>query len=179
MTSRRDFLRATGAASLAAAFPAPALHLPSRARFDLVIRGGLVLDGTGAAARLADVAVTGRKIAALGEGLAAGRVEIDGRGLAVAPGFIDIHSHADGSMRDDPAVESIVRQGITTPVVGQDGGGRPVEELARRVREARPACNLAAMVGLGSLRAGVVGEADRPATPAEVERMRRAVEAGL
>ena len=98
MTSRRDFLRATGAASLAAAVPAPALHLPSRARFDLVIRGGAVLDGTGAPARVADVAVTGRKVAALGERLGAGRVELDGRGLAVAPGFIDIHSHADGSM---------------------------------------------------------------------------------
>ncbi len=174
MTTRRDFLHAAGAFALA-----PALHLPSRAEFDFVVRGGTVLDGTGAAARLLDVGVTGGRIAALGERLGAGRVELDARGLAVAPGFIDIHSHADGSMREDPAVESIVRQGITTAVVGQDGGGRPPAALVERIAATPPACNYATMVGLGSLRGEVIGEADRPATPEEVERMRGLVEAAL
>jgi N-acyl-D-amino-acid deacylase len=155
---------------------APALHLRSRADFDLVVRGGTLLDGTGAAARLADVGITGGRIAAVGAGLAAGKDELDARGLAVAPGFIDIHSHADGSLEADPRAESIIRQGITTPVVGQDGGGRNVGELADRVAAVRPACNVAAMAGLGSLRGAVVGEDDRPATPGEIERMRALVE---
>jgi N-acyl-D-amino-acid deacylase len=174
MTTRRDFLRATGAAALA-----PALHLPSRAEFDLVLRGGAVLDGTGAAARLLDVGVTAGRIAALGPALGAGRDEIDARGLTVAPGFIDIHSHGDGSLGEDPRAESVIRQGITTVVAGQDGGGRPVGEVADRMRTFRPACNVAAMAGLGSLRAAVIGEDDRPATADEIIRMRARVERAL
>ena len=178
-TNRREFLQA-GAAATAAALAAPALHLRSRARFDLVLRGGAVLDGTGAVARVADVAVTAGRIAEVGEALAGtGALEVDVRGLAVAPGFIDIHSHADGTMEDDPAVESVIRQGITTAVVGQDGGGRSVAEQADRVAAVKPACNVAAMVGLGSLREAVIGEVNRPATPDEVARVRDLLALGL
>ncbi|MGH7585107.1 MAG: twin-arginine translocation signal domain-containing protein, partial [Gemmatimonadales bacterium] len=157
--NRREFLEASAAA---AALAVPAIHLRSRARFDLVLRGGAVLDGTGAVARAADVAVSAGRIAEVGEALAgSGAIEVDVRGLAVAPGFIDIHSHADGTMEDDPAVESIIRQGITTAVVGQDGGGRSAAEQADRVANVKPACNVAAMVGLGSLRETVIGEVNR------------------
>ena len=114
--SRRSFL-----ASVAGA---PAL-LGLQRDADLVVRGGTVFDGTGAAGVEADVAVSGGRISAIGRSLAVrAPLEIDARGLAVAPGFIDIHSHADGTMFEDPRVESVVRQGVTTVVVGQDGGSR-------------------------------------------------------
>jgi N-acyl-D-aspartate/D-glutamate deacylase len=104
---------------------APAIILRSRAAHDLVIRNGNVIDGTGAAATEADVAIAGGRIVAVGRRIAErGATEIDAKGVAVAPGFIDIHSHADGSLFSDPRSESVIRQGVTTIVVGQDGSSR-------------------------------------------------------
>jgi N-acyl-D-amino-acid deacylase len=164
---------------------APALLLASRRRADLVVRGGTVFDGTGAPGREADVAITGGRITAVGPRLdGAGGREIDARGLAVAPGFVDLHSHADGTLFADPAVESLVRQGVTTAVVGQDGGS-PARAAAgfgaffAAVDRLAPAVNVAAMVGLGTVRGRVVGLADRPATPGELARMTALVEAAL
>ena len=87
--------------------------------WSLLIRNGTVVDGSGAPARAADVAVEGDRIAAVGPGLAgeAARV-IDAKGLMVAPGFIDIHSHSDLVYDKCPSAESKVRQGVTTEVVG-------------------------------------------------------------
>lgn len=90
--------------------------------FDLIIRGGTVIDGTGADARRADVGVSGGKIAAIG-GLpdaAAGKV-LDASGSVVAPGFIDMHSHADCTILLFPGAESLLRQGFTTFVGGNCG----------------------------------------------------------
>ena len=98
--------------------------------WSLLIRNGTVVDGSGAPARAADVAVEGDRIAAVGPGLAgeAARV-IDAKGLMVAPGFIDIHSHSDLVYDKCPSAESKVRQGVTTEVVGHvqllAGAGRP------------------------------------------------------
>ena len=107
-TTRREFLLAGGAALAAVARP-PAFH--RAAEHDLVIRGGAVFDGTGAAGVQQDVAIAGGRIAAVGREIA-GRAteEIDARGLAVAPGFIDIHSHGDGSLDQDPRAESLIRE---------------------------------------------------------------------
>src|ERR1044071_7879952 len=117
-TTRRTFL-ASAEAGLSA-FTAPALDLSWAAPYDLVLRGGTVFDGTGAPGRVADVAVRAGKIAAVARRIASrGADELDARHLAVAPGFIDIHSHADGTLFDDPRVESVIRQGVTTVVVGQ------------------------------------------------------------
>jgi N-acyl-D-amino-acid deacylase len=166
---------------------APSIALPRRAAHDLVIRGGNVIDGTGTPAVEADVAITGSRFAAIGKRLAdKGSVEIDARGMAVAPGFIDIHSHADGSLFSDPRSESVVRQGVTTIVVGQDGSSRfpsrrsgdddeggyaTYTALAAAVDKLPSSVNVASMIGLGSIRGIVVGADDRPATPAEIERM--------
>jgi N-acyl-D-amino-acid deacylase len=185
MTStRRDFITAAGtAAGAAAGWP---LFLPRRARFDLVIRGGTVLDGTGARGIEHDLAISGGRIAAVGSRLGRGADEIDARGLAVAPGFIDMHSHGDGSLADDPRAESVIRQGITTIITGQDGGSRATgapdhsfTTYYSELEQLGPAVNVASMVGLGTIRGAVIGDGDRPATADEIERMRALVDAAL
>jgi N-acyl-D-amino-acid deacylase len=189
-TSRRTFVMTVAAAALAAPW------IRRRGVYSLVIRGGTVFDGSGAAGFEADVAMTGDRIAKVARRIAgAGTEEIDARGLAVAPGFIDIHSHGDGTMDVDPRQESVVQQGVTTIIVGQDGSSaappplRPSDEeeagpdnfadLFAAVDRLAPAVNFASMVGLGSVRAAVVGEDDRPATPEEMARMVALVQAGL
>ena len=196
MTTRRDFLRTTGAA--AAMLGAPAIILRSRAGADIVIRNGLVFDGLGTPGRPLDVVIANGRIVSLArKATERGAVEIDAHGLAVAPGFIDIHSHGDGSLWDDPRAESLVRQGITTIVVGQDGSSRAPratgegrEDDARRqfatfaelwaaIDKLHPAVNVASMVGLGTIRDVVVGGDDRPATPQELARMEQFVRAAI
>jgi N-acyl-D-amino-acid deacylase len=196
--SRRSFVLSAGA-TLAGLAGAPRIVLPHRRRYALVMRGGTVFDGLGKPGIVADVAIDAGRITAIGRALRdAGAVEIDARGLAVAPGFIDIHSHGDGTLWDDPRGESLVRQGITTIVVGQDGSSRAgggkreagsgedeqrsfatFAELWPAIGRLRPSVNVASMVGLGTLRGVVIGNEDRPATPDEVARMTRLVEQAL
>ncbi|MGH7573864.1 MAG: N-acyl-D-amino-acid deacylase family protein [Longimicrobiales bacterium] len=176
-------------------------------RAELLLRGGVIYDGTGAAGVEADVRISGDRIAAVGRGLPAdGARVIDVRGHAVAPGFIDIHAHTDLGLFAHPNAESKVRQGVTTEVAGQDGSSvaPSSEDRAANVREryaeaaavdvrtlggffsslsARGAAvNLASMVGAGTIRGLVIGADDRPPTDAELARMvelvRRAVADG-
>ena len=198
MTSnRRAFLtRAAAAAATLALGARPAKSHGRRAAHDLVIRGGTVFDGTGAPGREADVAISGTRIAQIATKIAErGAEEIDARGLAVAPGFIDIHSHGDGSLSADPRLESLVRQGITTIVVGQDGSSQatgaprsPSDEdrgydsftsYFKAIDDEQPSVNIAAMIGLGSVRGAIVGANNRPATAAELQRMTALVERAL
>ncbi|MEO6446547.1 MAG: D-aminoacylase [Gemmatimonadaceae bacterium] len=186
-SNRREFV-AAGAASLLALGGMPALRL-QRTDHDLVIRRGTIFDGRGGEGVEGDVAITGGNIVAIGRSLSAkGREEIDARGLAVAPGFIDIHSHADGSLDEDPRAESVVRQGVTTIVAGQDGSSRAWGDESGagsfatyfgRRDASGASVNVACMVGLGTVRARVVGDDDRPATPAELARMASLVERAL
>ena len=199
MSTRRRFIAATTASVVAAA--CGPLALGRTRRYDVVIRGGTVFDGTGADGIEADVGIVRDRIADVAPALPrAGKTEVDARGLAVAPGFIDIHSHGDESLFADPRVESVLRQGITTIVVGQDGfssapsaseptdstralgDGGPVPTFAeyfRRVSALPGAVNVASMVGLGTVRGVVVGQANRPATPDEMARMQALVVAAL
>ena len=91
--------------------------------YDLVIRNGTVIDGSGAPRRVADVAVQGGRIAALGPKLGAARREIEAGGLIVAPGFVDIHTHYDGQATWDPSVTPSSWHGVTTTVFGNCGVG--------------------------------------------------------
>ncbi len=90
---------------------------------DLVVRNGRVVDGTGAAARIADVAVDGGRITAVGSVAEAGRTEIDAEGRLVTPGFVDIHTHYDGQVVWDPALSPSSWHGVTTVVMGNCGVG--------------------------------------------------------
>jgi N-acyl-D-amino-acid deacylase len=182
---RRTFVGSTGAALLAIT-RRPAVF-GNAADHDVIIRGGMVFDGTGAHGVEADVALGGGRIAAIGRKLPGkGTEEIDARGLAVAPGFIDIHSHGDGSLDNDPRAESLIRQGITTIIVGQDGDSaatgaedKSFDALFTSIDQLKPSVNLASMIGLGTVRGAVVGDKDRPATPAEVATMTAMVERAL
>ena len=88
---------------------------------DIVIRGGLIVDGTGREPRIADLAVDGALISAVGEVAGAGRREIDASGLVVSPGFIDLHTHLDAQIGWDPAMTPISWHGVTTALIGNCG----------------------------------------------------------
>ena len=101
--------------------------------FDVVIRGGTVIDGSGGAPVQADVGLIGERIAAIGANLVAGRQEIDARGLLVTPGFVDVHTHYDGQATWDSRLWPSSLQGVTTAVMGNCGVGfapcRPADRL--------------------------------------------------
>ena len=186
-TSRRSFLAATGTfvAGMAGARPSPlGRREPSH---DLILRGGTVFDGSGADGREFDVAIRGDRITAIGPSLpGSARVEIDVRGMAVAPGFVDIHSHGDSSLAADPRAESVIRQGITTIAVGADGSSRATGSarngfaaLFTKTDRLSPAPNVVSMIGLGRVRGEVVGNANRPASTAELRTMIAMVERAL
>ncbi|HSJ24897.1 MAG TPA: D-aminoacylase [Longimicrobiales bacterium] len=152
---------------------------------DLVLRGATVYDGLGNTPVTADVAVTGGRITAIGPNLAAADNALDLNGLALAPGFIDIHSHTDTQLARDPRADSKVRQGVTTEVAGQDGssvtGGEfgDVAGFLRWVDANGAAVNMASMIGAGTVRGAVIGNADRRATPAELQRMQQLIRDAL
>jgi N-acyl-D-amino-acid deacylase len=151
--------------------------------YDLLIRNGRVLDGTGNPWYHADIAVRGDRIVAVGrlDGARARRT-IDAAGLYVTPGFIDAHSHAAAGLAtaELSAGQPLLAQGITTVVVNPDGGG--ATDLVRQ-REGLErhglGVNVALLVPHGSVRAAVIGMEDRHATPAEMEGMRALVRAGM
>ncbi|HEY5696102.1 MAG TPA: amidohydrolase family protein, partial [Acidimicrobiales bacterium] len=99
---------------------------------DLVVRGGTVVDGTGAERWAADVAVDDGRITAVGDVAAGGREELDATGLLVTPGWVDVHTHYDGQVTWDPMLTPSSWQGVTTVVMGNCGVGfapvRPGEE---------------------------------------------------
>jgi N-acyl-D-amino-acid deacylase len=143
------------------------------ARFDIVISGGRVVDGTGRPAVRADVAIKDGRIAAIGSVSAAqaGRA-IDARNLVVAPGFIDVHTHAD-DLADHPAASNFVRMGVTTIVAGNCGTSAPdIAEALMRIRDASPAVNYATLIGHNTVRQMVMGTTDRLPTTSEMARMK-------
>ena len=154
--------------------------------FDLLIRNGRIVDGTGSPWFVADLGIKGDTIVAIDQHLeGTGAHLIDASGLVVSPGFIDVHSHAEA--RDDgqdaignPAAENDIRQGVTTLLASPDGGGSVrVAEFLNRVAAAKPAVNVGTFIGHGSVRGAVVGQDNRPATPDEMVRMRALVQAGM
>lgn len=200
--SRRSFLVFVAGSGSALLLPGcGGSRIATRPGLDLVILNGTVIDGTGSQPVRSDVAVRDGIIVGVGDyrNATAART-IDASGLTVVPGFIDIHSHTDLDLLRDPYAPSKVRQGVTTEVAGQDGDsvapiGGPGEqeslEAFRRgmgydcpYRDMRgffdllassgSAQNVLSLVGLGTLRAVVVGFDDRPATPDELRAMQAA-----
>ena len=150
--------------------------LAQQPRFDVVIAGGTVIDGTGKPGIRGDVAIKeGRivQVGTVGKGNAA--QTIDARGLAVAPGFIDVHTHAD-DIADHPAASNFVRMGVTTVIAGNCGGSAlDVAEALARIRDAGVAINYATLIGHNTVRRSVMGASDRLPTPGELSRMKSLV----
>jgi N-acyl-D-amino-acid deacylase len=148
-----------------------------------LIRGGDVIDGTGTPPRRVNLRIERDTIVEIAPGLTArsGERVIDASGSIVAPGFIDMHSHADRGIEDDPQAGSQVRQGITTAVVGQDGGSRmPISAFYESIDRARPSINFTTSVGHGTVRSLVMGaDFQRAATRTEIETMKALVERGM
>ena len=146
-------------------------------RYDLLIAGGAVLDGTGVPARLLDVGIRGDRIVALAPALphaAAARV-IDATGRSVTPGFIDFHAHLE-PLLDLPLAESALRQGVTLALGGQDGGSPlPLGAYLDSVRAVGTGINVAYLVGHNDVRLAVLGLAARHPGAAELARMKSLV----
>ena len=148
----------------------------TQAQFDLVLSGGRVVDGTGAPARVADVGIRDGVIAAVGDlsrTPASERVSV--AGLVVAPGFIDVHTHAD-NVAEHPEAGNFVRMGVTTIVAGNCGSSAvDVGEAFAAIRHRRIAVNYATLIGHNSVRAAVMGSERRAPTLPELDRMKALV----
>jgi N-acyl-D-amino-acid deacylase len=153
------------------------------ARFDVLIRNGRVMDGSGNPWIRADIGIRGGRIVTVGrlEAASAART-IDAADLLVTPGFIDVHSHAAEGLARPPLRQGqpIVAQGVTTVVVNPDGGG-PIDLGAQRagLLQGGIGPNVAQLIGHGSVRRAVLGNANRAPTADELERMRALVRRGM
>lgn len=151
--------------------------------YDTIIRNADVYDGTGGPAVTADVAISGGQIARIGDltDASAGQ-DIDATGLTLAPGFIDVHSHAAGALATQELApgEPLLRQGITTIFANPDGGG-PVNMAGQRaaLEAASPGVNVAQLIPHGSVRREVMGMSNRHASPSEVQEMETLVQTGM
>jgi N-acyl-D-amino-acid deacylase len=150
-----------------------------RPTFDVVLRNGTVFDGTGHAGVQADVAVSGGYIAAVGDLTGArARIDIDARGLYVAPGFINFHDHSEADAL--PTAANLLLQGVTTSIVNPDGGGTTDVGAQLADYGSRPlAINVGGSIGFNAVWEAVVGEKDRRASVVEIARMRGLIEANL
>lgn len=183
-----------------AALCLPWLRLPAADTCDLLITNGLIYDGSGGAPFRGDVAITGDKISAIGvlTNITA-RQRLDARGLAVAPGFINMLSWANESLLEDGHSEGDIRQGVTLEVMGEGESMGPWNDPMKQIqRETQGdikfeiawttlgeyldhlvwrgvSCNVASFVGATTVRIHEIGYANRPPTAAELERMRRLV----
>ncbi len=173
---------------------------PSVADFDVIIRGGTVYDGTGAAPRQADVAIRGDRIAGIGDFKSPkANTVIDAKGLAVAPGFINMLSWSTESLIQDGRSQSEIRQGVTTEIMGEGESMGPVNDRVREhmIREQADikyditwntlaqylqylekrgvSCNVASFIGATTIREYVIGFEDKQPTPEQLEQMRELV----
>src|SRR6266511_512510 len=171
----------------------------STAPFDVLIKGGTVYDGTGRAPRRADVAIKGDRIVAVGDlTKARARSVVDARGLAVAPGFINMLSHSETSLIVDSRSMSELKQGVNTQIFGESSTGPLSDEMKRRRLAAQGdvkfdipwttlgeyltwlekrgvSQNFASFIGAPTIREYVIGLEDKPPTPAQLDEMRELV----
>ena len=149
--------------------------------FQLVLRGGTLIDGTGSSGRPADVAISDGRIVAIGnlDGLTA-NVVINVSGQVVCPGFIDLHSHADRGILKYRSAENYIRQGVTTLLCGNCGSSpTDIETFFRELQDGGTGPNIAILVGHGSVRQAVLGRRDVVPDRNQLEKMKAMVRRGM
>ncbi len=148
-------------------------------KYDVIIRGGMVYDGSGTKGTITDIAINADTIAAIGD-LSEMRTDnsIDATGMTLSPGFIDAHSHHDWGMWKMKDMPACVSQGITTIVVGQDGGSHfPLSDFFKKIENDPVAVNIASYSGHNTLRDSVIaGDFKRFCTPEEIANMKKMLE---
>jgi N-acyl-D-amino-acid deacylase len=172
----------------------------SPAPFDVVIKGGTLYDGTGGKPRVTDVAIRGDRIAGFGDIPAArARTVIDAKGMAVAPGFINMLSWSTESLLEDGRSQSEIREGVTTEIMGEGESMGPLNdrmkkrfvdqqkdvkyeikwstlaEYLRYLEQRGVSCNVASFIGATTIREHVIGLEDKQPTPEQLEQMRQLV----
>ncbi|MBD3290889.1 amidohydrolase family protein [candidate division KSB1 bacterium] len=193
--TRRTFVKTTGLASLGLL-----TFCSARNRFDIIIRNGTVFDGISPAGRKLDIGISGERIAAM-DNLenASADVIIDAAGLAVAPGFVDIHTHTDTELFVNPLAESKIRQGVTTEVGGNCGSSpfplndadfaemeknlqekyelpltwRNIQQFLDELEKTKISLNYATLTGHGDLRSFVIGKNDVQPSADQLDQMKR------
>lgn len=203
--TRREFIAGGGKVAMLASVAGSSLFLKGCSTgkdYDFVLKGGLVYDGLGNPGRAADVGISGATVKTIGKIPASrGVVVLDVSGLAVSPGFIDVHDHSDLCLLANPKAESAVRQGVTTTISGQCGSSpfpiadavledaregakavygveltwRDLPGFFERLTQGGIAYNYATLVGHGAVRATAMGLDDRAPSPEELERMKALV----
>ena len=159
------------------------VHAQQPARpFDLLVTNARIIDGTGGPPVAGSVAVRDGRIAGVGRVTGTAARTIDARGLVLAPGFIDAHSHSDYALLTDGNAESKIRQGVTTEVIGESGSVAPQKPSAARnwsdfagyfaaIEKSKVSVNLLSYIGLGQVREYVMGSDDRAPTADELSKM--------
>src|SRR5262245_18848082 len=151
------------------------------AQYDLLLKTGRIVDGTGSPWRTGDVAIRGDSIVRIARSIdePAARV-IDVGGSVIAPGFIDIHTHARRGIDQVPTAPNYLRQGVTTVMEGPDGSSPiPLAPFLAHLASLKISLNMGSFVGQGSVRSAVIGDVDRKATPDEIRKMVGLVEQGM
>ncbi len=177
--------------------------------YDLIIKGGMVVDGTGSPWLKKDIGIVGDRIVKIGRTQGAAKKTIDAKGKVVAPGFVDLHSHTDHNILPCPDAESFIMMGVTTAVVGNcgltlaptsprtlpllrryldpflqegysyDWDWRTLAEFYERIEKQGTGLNLVPLVGQGTIRLAVKGLEPGPATPAEMAEMKHLLEESM
>ena len=162
---------------LLAGRPAAAAEPP----YDLLLRGGRIVDGTGDPWFRADVAIRGDTIVRVAPSIREpARRVIDVQGKIVAPGFIDIHSHGRQGVFADPTALNYLREGVTTFIEGPDGSSPvPLAPFLDELEILPKSVNAGSFIGQGSVRSKILGDVDRPPTAGELEAMRALVDQGM
>ena len=150
-------------------------------RFDVLITGAKIVDGSGGPWFFGDIGIKGDTITAVGRlADATATTRVDARGLVAAPGFIDIHSHGRRGIFNVPTAENYLREGVTTMIEGPDGGSPlPLAPFFDSFSKTPVSINVAAFVGQGTIRSSVMGLVNRPATPEELSKMKAIAEQAM
>lgn len=152
-----------------------------RPEFDIIIKNGTIVDGLGAKPIRADIGIFQGKIKTIGslQEKKAKKV-IDAANLMVCPGFIDLHTHTDRGIVDQPEAHNYIRQGVTTVIGGNCGGSKfPIGEFLKKVEEKKIAINFCTLVGHNTIREKVMGNADREPSEEELVEMKKMVEQAM